>query len=78
MELDGLATRHISSHDLSEALINSGLAASKRTARELLASDAIRVNGEKVTAEQNDLGFALFDQYWILQKGKKHFALLKR
>ncbi|HDL3606103.1 TPA: hypothetical protein PW806_003047 [Citrobacter braakii] len=51
---------------------------SKRAARELLASDAIRVNGEKVTAEQNDLGFALFDQYWILQKGKKHFALLKR
>jgi tyrosyl-tRNA synthetase len=78
LEQDGLPTWHISSHDLTEALINSGLAMSKRAARELLASDAIRVNGEKVTAEQNNLGFALFDQYWILQKGKKHFALLKR
>lgn len=78
LELDGLPTQQIKHDDLIEALIVSGLAVSKRAARELIANDAIRVNGEKATAEKNDLGFALFDEYWVLQKGKKHFVLLKR
>ncbi|SEH73465.1 tyrosyl-tRNA synthetase [Rheinheimera pacifica] len=78
LELDGLPTQEICSQDLLEALIKAGLASSKRAAREFLASDAIRVNGDKVAADQNNLGFALFDQYWLLQRGKKHFVLLKR
>ena len=44
--------------------------------REWVAAN--NVNGEKVTAEQQQLGFALYDQYWLLQRGKKHFVLLKR
>lgn len=78
LALDGLPCVEVTEQTLSEVLVKSSLASSKRLARELLASGAISINGEKVTAEQQQLGFALYDQYWLIQRGKKHFVLLKR
>ncbi|MEF1340580.1 tyrosine--tRNA ligase, partial [Vibrio rotiferianus] len=43
-----------------------------------IGNNAISVNGEKVDAENPSLNFPLFDQYWLLQRGKKHFYLVKR
>ena len=64
---------------LSKALlVESGVAKSKRTARELVENNAISVNGEKITSDNSQLGFPLFDEYWLIQRGKKHFCLVKR
>ncbi|MGR5133415.1 tyrosine--tRNA ligase [Vibrio alfacsensis] len=78
LELDGLPSMQSAEQDLVELLIESNLANSKRIARELIGNNAISVNGEKVDAENPSLNFPLFDQYWLLQRGKKHFCLVKR
>ena len=78
LELDGLPNMQSAERDLLELLVESGLAKSKRIARELIGSNAISVNGEKVDAENPNLNFPLFDQYWLLQRGKKHFYLVRR
>lgn len=77
LELDGLPCIESAEQPLPELLIESGLAQSKRIARELIAQHAITVNGVK--AENEVLpSFALFDRYWLVQRGKKHFVLIKR
>nr|WP_321461307.1 tyrosine--tRNA ligase [uncultured Vibrio sp.] len=78
LELDGLPSIKSHQQDLVELLIESGLASSKRIARELIDNNAISVNGEKVSSEKPSLSFPLFDQYWLLQRGKKHFCLVTR
>nr|WP_321273099.1 tyrosine--tRNA ligase [uncultured Vibrio sp.] len=78
LELDGLPGINSTQQDLVELLIESGLASSKRIARELIGNNAISVNGEKVSSEKLSLSFPLFDQYWLLQRGKKHFCLVTR
>ncbi|MFN1512349.1 tyrosine--tRNA ligase [Vibrio owensii] len=78
LELDGLPSMQSAEQDLVELLVESGLANSKRIARELIGNNAISVNSEKVDAENPSLNFPLFDQYWLLQRGKKHFYLVKR
>ncbi|WP_329354733.1 tyrosine--tRNA ligase [Vibrio natriegens] len=78
LELDGLPCIHSTQQDLVTLLIESGLASSKRIARELIDNNAISVNGEKVSSEKPSLSFPLFDQYWLLQRGKKHFCLVTR
>lgn len=78
LELDGLPSIASSQRDLVELLIESGLASSKRVAREHISNNAISVNGNKVSGEQPMLSFPLFDQYWLLQRGKKHFCLVSR
>ncbi len=45
--------------------------------REWLADGAIRVNGEKMADADLSHSFALFDRYYLLQRGKKQFALIK-
>lgn len=78
LELDGLPCVKASRHEtLLELLLSSGLASSKRQAREWLGNGAIRVNGERVQQEGLFSGFALFDRYYLLQRGKKQFALIK-
>ena len=57
-------------------LVEAGLAKSKRIARELIESNAISVNGNKVTSDNQELDFGLFDHYWLIQRGKKHFCLI--
>ncbi len=78
LELDGLPSLQSAEQDLVELLVKTGLANSKRIARELIDNNAISVNGKKVEKGNPTLGFPLFDQYWILQRGKKHFYLVKR
>ncbi|EPG0529086.1 TPA: tyrosine--tRNA ligase [Vibrio harveyi] len=78
LELDGLPSMQSAEQDLVELLVESGLASSKRVARELIGNNAISVNGKKIDTEKPSLNFPLFDQYWLLQRGKKHFCLVKR
>lgn len=78
LELDGLPSIASSQQDLVELLIESGLASSKRVAREHISNNAISINGDKVSGESPILSFPLFDQYWLLQRGKKHFCLVRR
>lgn len=78
LELDGLPCTTVSTaDDVVELLIASQLASSKRQAREWLANGAIRVNGEKMADADLSHSFALFDRYYLLQRGKKQFALVK-
>ncbi|UJF23210.1 tyrosine--tRNA ligase [Shewanella sp. OMA3-2] len=78
LELDGLPCIQSTQHDLVELLVQSGLANSKRIARELIESNAISINGEKVESGNSTLSFPLYDQYWLIQRGKKHYGLVKR
>ncbi|WP_371317425.1 S4 domain-containing protein [Halomonas sp. 18071143] len=79
MALDGLPCCSISpSEAMDSALVKGGLASSKRQAREFIKHGAVRING--VLAAQayvEDTG-ALFDTFWVVQKGKKHFCLFRR
>ncbi|NAW69456.1 tyrosine--tRNA ligase [Vibrio sp. V27_P1S3P104] len=78
LELDGLPCFHTEqAGNLIDLLLETQLASSKRQAREWLTNGAIRVNGERVQNENMAEHFALFDRYYILQRGKKQFALLK-
>ena len=61
--------------DLVTLLISMNVASSKREARELISSNAISINGNKV----NDLEYVIsdndfmFDKYVIIKKGKKNY-----
>ena len=57
--------------DLVDALVNNGLAESKKKAREYIAGGAITINGVKVT-EEIDL-----NQTAIVKKGKNKFLIVK-
>lgn len=78
LELDGIPSIESTQQDIVELLVESGLAKSKRIARELIENNAISINGEKITPDISQPGFPLFDQYWLFQRGKKHFCLVKR
>lgn len=79
LELDGIPCIHSAQSDLIELLIEAKFANSKRIARELISNNAISVNGEKVNeAESTVMQLPLFDQYWLIQKGKKHVCLIKK
>jgi len=64
---------------LLEALIGLELVKSKREARELISSNAITVNGEKIS----DLDFivkkseAFGNKYSVIRKGKKKYGVIK-
>lgn len=79
LALDGLPSYQVEPEwDMPAALVACDLAKSKRIARELISSNAIRINGELATGDKLDQQFALFDKYWIVQRGKKAFRLLSR
>lgn len=79
LEQDGLAVHAISDAkiNIAELLVKSELASSKRTARELINANAIKINGEAITDEHAQLDFPLFDRFWVMQRGKKQFRLIK-
>jgi len=62
-----------------DALIESGLAGSRRIAREHIAAGAVRLNGELISDENHPLspGNALYGRYCLLKRGKKQFHLLR-
>ncbi|HDY8068587.1 TPA: tyrosine--tRNA ligase [Vibrio vulnificus] len=78
LEQDGLPCSqlaHVS--DVVTLLLETGLASSKRQAREWLENGAIRINGERWNEQTLAQTFALYDQYYIVQRGKKQFAMVK-
>ncbi|MGL5214992.1 MAG: tyrosine--tRNA ligase [Aeromonas hydrophila] len=62
--------------DLVTLLVESGLANSKRIARELLAAGAISLNGEIRRDEQLTAADRLFGRYLLLRRGKKQYRLV--
>ncbi len=84
LELDGLPCYTVNpTAELAQVLVDAELAPSKGKAREQIQAGAIRLNGELVAADNGPdkaIGqqFALYDRYRLLQRGKKHFALLKQ
>lgn len=74
---DGLPCSHIAGErDLVTLLVESGLANSRRIARELLAAGAVSVNGEIRRDEQLTADDRLFGRYLLLRRGKKQYRLV--
>ena len=75
---DGLPCSRIEgATDLVTLLVESGLASSKRVARELLAAGAISLNGETRQDEQLSAEDRLFERYLLLRRGKKQYRLVE-
>lgn len=62
--------------DLVTLLVESGLANSKRIARELLAAGAISLNGEIRREEPLRAADRLFGRHLLLRRGKKQYRLV--
>ncbi|WP_421248740.1 tyrosine--tRNA ligase [Aeromonas jandaei] len=74
---DGMPSCRIEGEtDLVTLLVESGLANSKRIARELLAAGAISLNGEIRRDEQLTVDDRLFGRYLLLRRGKKQYRLV--
>ncbi|MFQ2198775.1 tyrosine--tRNA ligase [Aeromonas hydrophila] len=74
---DGMPSWRIEGEtDLVPLLVESGLANSKRIARELLAAGAISLNGEIRRDEPLTTGDRLFGRYLLLRRGKKQYRLV--
>lgn len=63
------------SGDLSQTLVDAGLASSKKQAREFLASGAIVINGQKAGPENLQL---FVDGLNLVKRGKNSFAIIKK
>lgn len=75
---DGMPSCRIEEQrDLVTLLVESGLASSKRVARELLAAGAISLNGETRQDEQLSAEDLLFERYLLLRRGKKQYRLVE-
>ncbi len=63
---------------LVDALVDTGLAKSRKMAREFIGNGAVLVQGEKVTDVETTLSrdHAAFGQYCLVKRGKKLFHLL--
>ncbi|WAG06246.1 tyrosine--tRNA ligase [Aeromonas jandaei] len=74
---DGMPSCRIEGEtDLVTLQVESGLANSKRIARELLAAGAISLNGEIRRDEQLTADDRLFGRYLLLRRGKKQYRLV--
>ncbi len=63
---------------LVDVLIESGLAGSKREAREFLSSNAIYINGQQIPLEKESLTRSdTLHEYVVLRRGKNKTALIK-
>ena len=63
---------------LVDAVVTSGLAASKSEARRLIEQGAVYVNGQRATDVARKLGHEDWAKgHVLLRKGKKDYALLK-
>ncbi|WP_323976210.1 tyrosine--tRNA ligase [Aeromonas hydrophila] len=74
---DGMPSCRIEGEtSLVTLLVESGLANSRRIARELLAAGAISLNGEIRRDEQLTTADRLFGRYLLLRRGKKQYRLV--
>jgi tyrosyl-tRNA synthetase len=64
--------------NLVDLLVETKLAQSKREARQFISSNAVSVNGEKISDVEYELnkGNSYFDQYVMIRRGKKKYALV--
>lgn len=67
----------IQAEELVDALVASKLASSKSEARRFVESDAVSVNGEKVTLETDLKLLQSNHGYLLIKRGKNSFALVK-
>ncbi|MFM5257847.1 tyrosine--tRNA ligase [Aeromonas veronii] len=75
---DGMPSSTVSGEtDLVSLLVSSGLANSKRIARELLAAGAISLNGVLKQDDQLSATDRLFSRYLLLRRGKKQYHLVE-
>ncbi len=75
---DGMPSCRIEGEtDLVTLLVESGLASSKRVARELLAAGAISLNGAIRQDERLSAVDRLFGRYLLLRRGKKQYRLVE-
>ncbi|QBJ62130.1 tyrosine--tRNA ligase [Pseudoalteromonas sp. DL-6] len=79
LEQDGLPVITLTEINIttSALLVLSGLASSKRAAKELIAANAVKINGETISADHSQLNLALHQRFWLIQRGKKQFRLIK-
>lgn len=76
---DLMATTISADANIIDVLLQTGLASSKRDARELLQSGAVSINGERVT----DFDFvvrksvAIGGMFTVLRKGKKKYSVIR-
>lgn len=61
------------SNNLVETLVSSGLATSRKMAREFIGNNAVKVNGE-VAGED----YVPSSELFILQRGKKNFVIIRK
>jgi tyrosyl-tRNA synthetase len=60
-----------------DLLLASGVASSKRAARELLTTGAVQVNGERMEAPEAAVT-ALHDRYFLIRRGKRTYVAATR
>jgi tyrosyl-tRNA synthetase len=81
LRLDGLPSTKFepseASVDIVQVLVDTGLATSRKMAREFVANNAVSVNGIRVASDQHLLQRegALFGKYFVIKRGKKQFHL---
>ena len=65
--------------NIVDFIVESGVSASKRQAREDVTNGAISINGEKVTDVAYEVGEAdrLEDEFMIIRRGKKNYKMIK-
>ena len=62
---------------MTDLLVSSGLATSRRQAREFVSSGAVQLNGSVVREADQTINadLALHDRFMLLRRGKKNFSL---
>lgn len=87
LQQDGLPTTHLqgvdlSGESLSGVLVSAGLAKNGKQVKDALARNAVLLNSEVVSAEDNmqldkvfNLGRACHEKFFIVRLGKKHYHL---
>lgn len=80
LRLDGLPSTQLTGEPLGiiDVLVSTGLAASNRAARELVAGQAVSANGDRVTTDTYAVAksSAFFGKFVLLKRGKKIFHLV--
>jgi len=82
LKLDGLPSTELEAADvivdIVQVLVETGLAASRKMAREFVANKAVSVNGVRVNSDEYLLerSGALFGKFFVVKRGKKLFHLV--
>ncbi|GGK60225.1 tyrosine--tRNA ligase [Amphritea balenae] len=78
LALDGIPSSNISTEfSLTDALVESGLARSRRQAREFISSGAVQLNDQPASDPEQQLTpeNAIWQRYQLLRRGRKNYHL---